>query len=504
MGNPAGRSFFILSCARSGSTALASILNEARNGECVIEPVPNLNVETRLAMEGKISNLSDVVATTVVPRVHRKLREKELYGEKNVTYGPFIPYLYEALQCKFVFIKRDGRDVVRSLINWHSNKFGTIYRECTDPGRLSPAALSTAAAVPIHLDTSDFSRPRPLRGEPLYHDWWRLTRAEMCAYYWSRINELYLKQLTRIPDETWICIDFTSPTADEILKAADFFGLSGIEKNRVELSLEQRINSLKHRGSVEEYQYPDWRNWDGGMRRRFDRIASGTMYRLGYYQQPGAEWGPNSYGECWQQGENALEWYEWMHDSRRKVHQNLVEWVAERDRAGDHISSIADLGCGLAVGYCNYFAKKKYIGVDLSRKNIDWCKANRANPMHEYHCLDIITGTLPEAVDLVFSSGTIDNSYDIDAFLRAMVRNSRKWIYATMYRGWFPDLRDHRYEWRDEHKCFYNNCSPSRIRETLADLGCTNVLVEPLATGEAIGAASSYETMTIARVPDRQ
>ncbi len=46
---PSRTVYFILSCARSGSTSLARILDTAGNGACVCEPVPNLNVESRLA-----------------------------------------------------------------------------------------------------------------------------------------------------------------------------------------------------------------------------------------------------------------------------------------------------------------------------------------------------------------------------------------------------------------------------------------------------------------------
>ena len=111
------RVFFVVSCARSGSTSLARILDQADNGVCAVEPTPNLNRETRDAMDGRLSDLQAAVTQMVVPRVQEGLRQHGVYGEKSITYGPFVPSLYEALGCKFVFLKRDGRDVVRSLIN---------------------------------------------------------------------------------------------------------------------------------------------------------------------------------------------------------------------------------------------------------------------------------------------------------------------------------------------------------------------------------------------------
>lgn len=276
--------FFILSCARSGSTSLAKILNTAENGICAVEPTPNLNRETRDMMEGRIADPMAVLENTVIPRIWKKLTEVEVYGEKNLTYGPFISYLYQALKCKFVFLKRDGRDVVRSLINWHEKKFGSIYRECKETGNLSPTAISAAANLPVHFDTSDYARPRPLKNDPLYNEWENFTRLEMCAYYWATVNELYFDNLQKLPNNAWIMIDYTTPTAQDIEEVADFLGLKGLDNKLVQNMLQQKINSLKDRNAPYDSLWPIWRNWDRSMRQSFEMIASKTMYRLGYYK----------------------------------------------------------------------------------------------------------------------------------------------------------------------------------------------------------------------------
>ena len=488
--------FFVLSCARSGSTSLARILDTAENGVCAVEPVPNLNRETRDMMEGRIKDPMAVLENTVIPRVREQLEGVDVYGEKNVTYGPFIPYLYDALGCKFVFLKRDGRDVVRSLINWHEKKFGSIYRECKESGRLSPTAVSAAANLPIHLDTSDYARPRPSKEDPLHSDWEKLTRLEMCSYYWSTINELYLNQLMALPDNAWTTLDYTAPGCEEIERVAEFLGLRGFDRETVRAMLQQKINSLEDRSVSSQDAYPEWKNWDGGKRRSFDHIAAKTMYRLGYYRE-GREWKPKDYGQWWQNHRGGLDWYTWMYNGRLKMHKDLVGWVEARESQGDKITSIADFGCGLGVGYCDDFAGKEYIGIDLSAHNIQWCQKNRKNPKHKYCCRDFIAEPLKQKVDLAFSSGTIDNGYDINASLESMVRSSGKWIYLTFYRGWFPDLEEHIYTWSDEHLCFYSDASAGRIRQTLLNLGCSSIIIEPVATGRE---DIPFETRVIAHV----
>ena len=278
------KSFFILSCARSGSTSLATILNLASNGVCAIEPVPNLNVETREMMDMRLENPLEVLENTVIPRVKEELRNCEIYGEKNVTYGPFIHLLYQELGCRFVFLKRDGRDVVRSLINWHNNKFGSIYRECIDPGNLLPLAIKSVSNLPVHLDTSDYSRPRPQKGEPFYEKWEHFTRLEMCTYYWQAINNLYLEQLSKLPEDTWITLDYTSPHPNDILRVIDFLGLQGISSELIRENLNKKINSLNDRCVSEPAIYPHWSNWSVETLEKFNLIARNVMKKLGYYE----------------------------------------------------------------------------------------------------------------------------------------------------------------------------------------------------------------------------
>jgi hypothetical protein len=350
--------------------------------------------------------------------------------------------------------------------------------------------------LPIHLDTSDYARPRPSKDDPLYSEWENLTRFEMCSYYWSTINELYLNGLLELPDNAWTTIDYTAPRCEEIERAAEFLELKGFDKEAVHAMLQQKINSLEDRGVSNQDIYPNWKNWDSGKRRSFDRIAAKTMYRLGYYEK-GQEWKPKDYGKWWQNHKGGLDWYTWMYNGRLKMHKDLVDWVKAKENQGDDIASIADFGCGLGVGYCDDFADKDYIGIDLSEYNVQWCKENRKNHKHKYYCRDFIAEPLRQEVDLVFSSGTVDNSYDIDASLESMVCSSKKWIYLTFYRGWFPDLEEHIYDWSDEHLCFYSDVSARKIRHTLLNLGCSEIIVEPVATGRE---DIPFETRVIAHV----
>ncbi len=484
--------FFVLSSARAGSTSFARILDCAENGCCLTEPTPNLNAETRLAMEHRLDDIDRAVADLVVPRVNQTT--DEVHGEKNVTYGPFIRSLHRQLDARFILLTRDGRDVVRSLMDWHNQMFGTVYREAPSPGSLAHRARDSAGALPVHLDTSDFARPRPQPGDPMYDRWLDASRFEMCCWYWARIYDLYLDELDRVPNEHWHTVDYTAATAEHILDAARFVGLRGLNADTIDKMREARINSLQDRVE-EEPQFPDWTSWDGQQRRQFAAIAGHTMERLGYWSNTATRWKPRDFGTCWNDKAADVEWYRWMFDGRRRMHEDAIAWV----NAQGATRSVMDFGCGVGEGYCEAFADRAYIGVDIAEKSIAWAQTNRTNPIHRYTCRDFIADPPHREADIVMSSGTIDNAYDPEAYIDAMIAAARESIYFTCYRGWFPDLEEHTFMWSSDHGCFYTDLSAMRLREHLERRGCRDIVVEPRATGRT---DIPYETRVTARVPE--
>ena len=320
----------------------------------------------------------------------------------------------------------------------------------------------------------------------------------MCSYYWSKVNDQYLDALAEIESSHWLSIDYTHPDTTSVLGAAGFLGLRGLNADKVANMLDQRINSLSDRGEPELDGFAHWTEWNGGQRRRFEELAGGTMYALEYWRTAISQWRPRGYGEVWSQKAADVEWYEWMFDGRRKMHEAMLAWLDGIESRGDRIESVIDFGCGLGVGYGERLAEKRYVGLDISPLNIEWCREHRSNPRHAYYCLDMIADERPESADLVFSSGTIDNVYDIDRFLEAMVAASRKWVYLTCYRGWFDSLEEHTYRYNSEHACFYNDVSVDRVIEKLTALGCTDIKAYPIRSGNR---EIPFEACFAARVP---
>lgn len=273
--------FFIVSSPRTGSTSLANICDAATNCICVVEPYSEARVISRNLMDGRVDNVADWIKKTILPKAKKYLKRVSVYGEKDYVYGPMISSLYDVFDCKFVFIKRDGRDVVRSLINQHEQLTGCCYRECVAPGKMVAKALKNHKRYQNN-DVCDYSRPRPNKSHFLYEEWPKLTRAEMCAFYWSKVNEIHLDGLAKIPTDRWITVDYSSGgLLDDITNMVSFLGLKGLDKAKVQKMLNMKINSMAYRGA-QRGGYPHWENWDESATRRFYRIAGDMMKELGY------------------------------------------------------------------------------------------------------------------------------------------------------------------------------------------------------------------------------
>ncbi len=463
--------FFVLTVARSGSTSLARILDGASNGCCAVEPAPNLNVESRLAWEGRLGDPKPVLERTIVPRVTAGLEKHEVYGEKNLTYGPFIPALHERLGCRFVFLHRDGRDVVRSLIDWHDRMFGSVYREAPDPGRLSRRAREAAANLLLTHDTSDYSRPRPLRGSSLEAEWPTLGRDEMCAWYWATANDLYRERLGQIPPEAWMPLDYSHCDAEGIVEVARFLGLRGLDATQVAQQRERRINSLADR-TGEAGVTPRWPDWDGGARRRFERFAAPCMERLGYFSTTRPRWRPDGFGRS-----DAPRTTEKR--SAEALDASLARWIEARERADGRVGSAARAWADAEIPVAP--APPGFFQSDTT--------------LHE---LALGADSAPDVrAELVVSPTGLEQTFDVELFLERAVDASNGWV-ALGCSGWDEDAAEHTYRWEPEAGTFRNRVSPRRLRERLAALGCREIETEAL---REPGSGRFVATMVRARSP---
>ena len=173
----------------------------------------------------------------------------------------------------------------------------------------------------------------------------------------------------------------------------------------------------------------------------------------------------SSYGKNWQKVDP--DFYSRIYNYRPLLHQNFLEYLKNKE----DVKSVLEIGCGIGtypIEFKKYFDKKDYLGIDIGNPAIEYCKQNSN---FEFMCGDIIEMELDKKFDLVFSHAVIDHVYDIDAFIKKIVNLSKKHVYVSAYRGYFPDLDVHKMRWDNEKGCYYNDLSIEQLKNNLLRMG---------------------------------
>ena len=270
--------FFIIGCARSGTTALVKMLNTSQNATVSVEQKPNLCIEARNVYRGILRDPKQVIGEAKSVPIQNVLSSGLKYGDKNPNYLPFIPYIAELWDCKFLFPIRDGREVVRSLMDWHdfySQKFshsGVFAMKEDDPNSLVDSP---------EQDWWDYSRLRPNPDDPYFEAWQRLSRFEKCAWHWANFNKKALGLFSELDNQRWLQVDMKSLDRFKMKQIFDFLGLDGFNADQIEEMMNARINSLQERAGLPD-KFPRWTDWTQEQRNAFDRIAGDTMESMVY------------------------------------------------------------------------------------------------------------------------------------------------------------------------------------------------------------------------------
>lgn len=265
--------FFITGHGRSGTTAIARILNTATNAEVFVEQPPKLTIESRQLYDGILKDPEKILFESKNQYIQEVINKGLKYGDKNLTYVPFIPYLLKLWDCKIIYLIRDGRDVVRSSMDFHNIHSKNIYAMAEDEE-------NSSKTLPEH-DPWDYSRLRPLKDDPLNKRWKKISRFQKVAWKWSKTNEIALNYLSNIAPDRWILLDISRVTVDKIEELFDFLGLTGFDRDLIERMLNKKINSLFEK-TKKQSKFPHWSQWDPQMIEEFNEFAGGMMKKLEY------------------------------------------------------------------------------------------------------------------------------------------------------------------------------------------------------------------------------
>ena len=473
-------SAFIVGAARSGTTSLVELLNLSRKVNCISEPSPNLNEESRRKYDGNLGPCNELLHKTIGFRIAKSKLKAEFYIEKQVSLVPFITEIFELYGSKFIIPYKDGRDVVTSLINWHQMMFPIIYSECTDSVQYSRRAEEIKKIIKTQ-DLFDYSLPRPLKNDPYYDEWSNFSRFDMVSWYWGTVYRKIFSQLNKIPAENYHFVDFNNPTVDTIRSLYEFLCIDDFNPSKVERVLSDRVNSLQDRGSNRgDFSYHA--SWSKSQHERFFDFNIDVMKKLDMYESE-VRTEPYDFGSWWKKEEQVEpSWYSDIYLYREQSHNQFMSFIEQSGLIGT-LSSVLDIGAGIGYKYKDFFKDIEYVAVDLSDEVVTYASSMNTNSKHRYIAADVLKDTLEEVAEMVVCHATVDNVYDVDAFITRLAKMTSDYLYITSYRGYFRDLSQHHLVRDSKMGVNFNNISPTVVVELLRNLNFKHIEVFPIQTG---------------------
>ncbi|MFC1936379.1 sulfotransferase [Chloroflexota bacterium] len=264
------KAYFIIGAARSGTTAMANILNTASNAVTYTEQPPKLCVASRMHYEGILPYPKDFIYKSKNNAIEDAWKSGKIYGDKNPNYVYFIKEISELWNSKFLFLIRDGRDVVRSCMDCHPLR-GPGY------GRYEDSHDSDLAQAEDNF--WDFSRLRPRKGSALFHNWRDLLPFEKFAWGWSEFNQILLSKAENLQEDRYMIVDMSTINTETMKEAFAFLNLEGFDSNLIDQMMTSKINTIP---LDKASRFPSWEDWDENLINSFNTYAGDMMQRLGY------------------------------------------------------------------------------------------------------------------------------------------------------------------------------------------------------------------------------
>jgi len=263
--------FFIIGSGRSGTTAMVEVLNTATNGVVFTEQSPKLCVAARMNYEEALPYPKEFICKTKKDKIEDVLNHGKIYGDKNPNYLYFIQEISKVWDGKFLFLIRDGRDVVRSCMDFHAER-GHGYARYEDDEK--------SLMLQPEDNFWDFVRLRPRKTTAIFKTWRKMEQFEKFAWGWAEFNRILLYKATSLDKHRYRIVNMTNLKAEDVESIFNFLGLKGFDLKKVSRKLYSKINTTNLEKAK---QFPHWREWDKNLLAKFDKYAGNMMEKLDYY-----------------------------------------------------------------------------------------------------------------------------------------------------------------------------------------------------------------------------
>lgn len=238
--------FFVSGMGRSGTKFLSELLDMDRTAAVFHEPVAE-DFEAIVEAQHDREAARTYIEEFRIERMYRLVRDRDVttYGEVNSALRYHMGELAEAFpDARLVHLVRDGRDVVRSIMN---------RRHYTGGGEGHHSLVPSPATA-------------------IGESWESMGRFEKVCWLWA-------DAVDRVEDHTSRRVQLEGLVADY-----DYF------RDQIERYLDLEIGRKAWRRHTERptnvtqsHSFPHWRDWGGTRQERFEEICGDQMRRVGYW-----------------------------------------------------------------------------------------------------------------------------------------------------------------------------------------------------------------------------
>ena len=235
--------FFITGHGRSGTVFLADLLGKSENGH-VFHESPFLDQDAFVEAFKERRELSQERLNLIKTR--REQQVNLVYGEVNGYLRYYISPLLK-LTPQIYHLVRDGKDVIRSMMNRNS------------------------ASFTVH-DSNRTQFIYPYGDDPYVSEWSNMDRFERLCWYWQHgIMEVCNYKIPILHFEK-ILVDYDYLTI--------FLNSVGLDLPFEVWNYERRI--LKNETPRHNRKFPEYLNWSNKQKESFKRICGKSMEIIGY------------------------------------------------------------------------------------------------------------------------------------------------------------------------------------------------------------------------------
>lgn len=274
---------FLLGCSRSGTTVTYETLVASGAFLNFGYEIPQL----WNSLYGPLNNgwASEAAGAEQAQPEHRRAALRYFYQQlgaglvldKTCINTLRIPYLYQLFpRARFVFIHRDGRDNISSMMDG--------WRQGRTDGGFGLTQFFGPSPEPVSINNGEFCEWHFFL-PPGWRDYNRASLEEVCAYQWLIANGMALAARDSIPPGQWLEIRYEDILDRPVALFRDVFGKLGVPFSA---SLEAHCASLDRRPTSIVSGPPQRQKWRERHPQEIGRILpriEPMMRQLGYEVQ---------------------------------------------------------------------------------------------------------------------------------------------------------------------------------------------------------------------------